>query len=185
MTTKTASPKTEPPAQAVAQDAHWAAKMERLRQRKLAEIVFTVCDDNDVATAYQRAVRDHTNASDYLKANPRDEDAKRETDRAAQVLEETQAAYEAASVPLRLRALPRPALEALLDANKPTEDDEAVGREWSEPFHAALIAASSVDGMSVDEAQELLATWSLSESRALFNAAYGVQATTRTDLGKG
>ncbi|MCA1220249.1 hypothetical protein [Streptomyces sp. 8L] len=185
MTTKTTTTKTEPPAQAVAQDAHWAAKMERLRQRKLAEAVFTVCDDLDVATAHQRAVRDHANAAEYLKANPGDEDAKRDADRSQQVLDEATAAYEDASVALRLRALPRPAFEGLLDKHKPTEEDEALGREWAETFHAALISAASVDGMTVDEAQELLDTWSLSESRSLFNAAYGVQATMRTDLGKG
>jgi hypothetical protein len=41
----------EPPAVAVAKDAHWAAKMARLRARKLPERSIAICDDQDAKTA--------------------------------------------------------------------------------------------------------------------------------------
>lgn len=187
MTTKNtnASKTPEPPAAAVAADAHWAAKMQRLRDRQLAETVFVVCDDTDVRTRYQRAQRDHDLAQAYAKDHPDDAEAAAEVARASAEWDEAKAAHDQIAIELRFRALPRKALEQLYKEHKASEAEADEGKEWAESFHAALIAAASVDGMTEGDAQELLDNWSLSEANALFNAAYGVQNTTRADLGKG
>ncbi|MER8003022.1 hypothetical protein [Streptomyces sp. NPDC095613] len=183
-TTKTTAP--APPAAAVAQDAHWAAKMQRLRARTLAETVFTVCDDANVKQRYDRATRAKDTAEAVLDATtPGDTEARKEAEAAREEWEAAKAAYDAVAIPIRLRALPRTAMEALYAAHKPTEEEQEEGRDWSVSFHAALISAASVDGMTVEEAQELLHTWSLAEANALFNAALAVQQITRADLGKG
>lgn len=183
--TKTTQTKPQPPAAAVAADAHWAAKMQRLRDRQLAETTFVICDDPDVRTRYQRAQRAHDLAQTYLKDHPDDAEAAVEAAKTAVEYGEAKTAYDQVAVPLRFRALPRKALEALYKEHKPSEAEADEGKEWADTFHAALIGASSVDGMSEEEAQELLDTWSLSEANALFNAAFSVQNTTRADLGKG
>ncbi|KPI31342.1 hypothetical protein OV320_2558 [Actinobacteria bacterium OV320] len=183
MTTTRTQP--EPPAAAVAADAHWSEKMRRLRERSLAETTFVICDDVDVRTRYQRAKRAHEMAQDYVKDHPDDTDAPTEAAKAATEYDEAKTAYDQVAIPLRFRALPRPALEALYRQHKPSETEADDGKEWADTFPPALIAAASVDGMTEGEARELLAAWSLSEANAMFNAAMGVQSTTRADLGKG
>lgn len=175
----------QPPAAALAADAHWAAKMQRLRERKLAEATFVVCDDPAIRTRYTQASRAADLADTYLKSNPKDADAQHDADTARRERDEAKAAYDEVSIPIRFRALPRPAFEALFKAHPASEDDQENGKEFGPGYPAALIAAASVDGMTETEAQELLDTWSLSEANALFNAAMGVQDTTRADLGKG
>jgi hypothetical protein len=49
----------------------------------------------------------------------------------------------------------------------------------------ALIAAASLDGMPEEAAARYLRTWIPSDARALWQAAWSVQHTQRTDLGKG
>ena len=182
-TTKARSP--EPPPAALAADAHWAAKMERLRSRQLAETVFVICDDADVRTAYQRARRAHDLAQDYVKAHPDDAAAASDAEKTAREFEEAKAAYDQVAIPLTFRALPRKAFESLLKAHAPSETEADEGKQWADTFPAALIAAASVDGMSEQDARELVDLWSLAEANAMFNAAYSVQDTTRADLGKG
>ncbi|MFD8777521.1 hypothetical protein [Streptomyces sp. NPDC059916] len=185
MTTSKPTTRTVPPAAAVAADAHWAAKMQRLRDRKLAEATFVVCDDPAIRTRYTQASRAADLADTYLKSNPKDPEAQSDADTARRERDEAQAAYDQVSIPIKFRALPRPAFEALFKAHPASEDDEENSKEWGSGYPAALISAASVDGMTETEAQELLDSWSLSEANALFNAAYGVQDTTRADLGKG
>jgi hypothetical protein len=48
MTTNTTA---VPPAAAVAKDAHWSAKMARLRARKLPERTMSICDDQAAKAA--------------------------------------------------------------------------------------------------------------------------------------
>ncbi|MEU6054235.1 hypothetical protein ABZ829_27915 [Streptomyces xanthochromogenes] len=182
--TKNTTP-VEPPAAAVAADAHWAAKMKRLRDRTLAETVFTICDDRDIAERRATAQYDLDRARDEAKAQPGDPDVAARLEAAASELEQAQAAYDQVAIPLRFRALPRLALEALYKAHKPSEEEATEGAEWGAGFPAALVSAASVDGMSETDAQDLLDTWSLAEANALFHAAHGVQQTTRADLGKG
>jgi hypothetical protein len=173
-----------PPAAAVAADAHWAAKMQRLRDRTLAETVFTICDDQDIADRRAKAERDLRFMRETTEAQP-DADAAARLAEAERDLADAQAAYDEVAIPLRFRALPRLALEALYKTHKPSEEEATEGAEWSASFPAALIAAASVDGMSEQDAQYLLDTWSLAEANALFAAAQQVQNTTRADLGKG
>jgi hypothetical protein len=182
-TTKTSKP--APPETAVQADAHWAAKMERLRRRALAETTFVICDDQEVRTRYQRARRNHDLAQDYLKTHPGDEEAAQQAFTAAAEYEEAKAAYDEASIPLRFRALPRLAFEALMKTHAPSEKEAEEGKQWADSFPAALIAAASVDGMTEDDARTLLDAWSLAEANAMFNAAFNVQDTTRVDVGKG
>ncbi|QBJ94421.1 hypothetical protein D0Z67_29055 (plasmid) [Streptomyces seoulensis] len=183
--TSTTRTKPQPPAAAVAADAHWAAKMDRLRSRALAETVFVVCDDQSVRDRYLRAQRDYDLAAQYAKANPKDTEAASDLTRATEARDDAKQAYDEVSIPIRFRALPRQALEALYEQHAPSETDTEDGKRWADSFPAALIAAACVDGMTETEAQELLNSWSLAEADAMFNAAYGVQNTTRTDLGKG
>ncbi|MFD9004520.1 hypothetical protein ACFV0T_26765 [Streptomyces sp. NPDC059582] len=177
--------KPEPPAAAVAADAHWAAKMARLRDRTLAETTFVICDDADVRSRYQRAKRAFDQVQDYLKTHPDDTDTIADAAKASQAFDEAKAAYDEVSIPLRFRALPRKAFEALIKEHAPSEAEADEGKQWADTYPAALIAAASVDGMTEQDARELLELWSLAEANALFNAAMGVQDNTRADLGKG
>lgn len=174
-----------PPAAALAADAHWAAKMDRLRSRALAETVFVICDDQDVRVRHQRAQRALELAQDYAKAHPDDAEAAADLTTAQGAYDEAKAAYDQVSISLRFRALPRTVLEGLYKQHQASEADADEGKQWASTFPAALIAAASVDGMSEDDARELLASWSLAEADAMFNAAFSVQNTTRADLGKG
>lgn len=185
--TATKNPQTtpDPPAAALAADAHWAAKMDRLRSRNLAETTFVICDDQEARDRHNRARRAFDLSETYAKAHPEDTEAASELATATAERDEAKAAYDQASIAIRFRALPRPAFEALYKAHPASEADTEEGKEWGPGYPAALIAASCVDGMTEDEARELLASWSLAEANAMFNAAYGVQNTTRADLGKG
>jgi hypothetical protein len=182
-TRQTATP--EPPAQAVAADAHWSAKMNRLRNRSLAETTFVICDDQAVRDRHNRAARAFDLAENYAKAHPKDAEAAADLATATRERDEANAAYDQVAIAIRFRALPRPAYEAVFKAHPASEAESEDGKEWGEGYPAALIAAASVDGMTETEARELLESWSLAEANAMFNAAYGVQNTTRADLGKG
>ncbi|MFJ7422732.1 hypothetical protein ACIQXD_29635 [Streptomyces uncialis] len=101
-------------------------------------------------------------------------------------LGEATSALEEATVAVTFRALPRPVWTDLLGEHAPTEAQADAGHEYNvETFPAALVSASSVDGMSEEEAQELLDGWSEGDARALFTAAMTVNQTIRADLGKG
>jgi hypothetical protein len=174
-----------PPAQAVAADAHWSDKMNRLRNRALAETTFVICDDQAVRDRHNRASRAFDMAEAYAKAHPEDAEAAADLATATAERDAAKAAYDETSIAIRFRALPRPAFEVLFKAHPASEAETEEGKEWGEGYPAALIAASSVDGMTEAEARELLDSWSLAEANAMFNAALGVQHTTRADLGKG
>lgn len=185
MTANTQNSKPQPPAAAVAADAHWAAKMERLRARQLAETTFVICDDAEVRTRHQRTRHALDLAQAYAKDHPDDTEAAAELATAQTAHDEAKSAYDQVAITLRFRALPRTALEALYKQHQPSEAESDDGKTWADSFPPALIAAASVDGMSEDDARELLSAWSLAEADAMFNAAYSVQNTTRADLGKG
>src|SRR4051794_20990516 len=112
----------EPPTVAVAKDAHWAAKMARLRARKLPERTLSICDDADAKTA----VAETAMARAKARAAAMDECAEqgiREEQRDAWVASNPQVlaadaamsgaqdALEAVTLTLTFRALPRPAWE--------------------------------------------------------------------------
>ncbi|WP_127355708.1 hypothetical protein [Actinacidiphila soli] len=196
----------KPPAGAVAKDAHWSAKMARLRARKLPERTLSICDDTDakaavtdasVALATARAgalaecteqgiVKEKRDA--WVASNPQVLAADAGLTRAQDALAE-------ATLTLTFRALPRPVWEQLLRDHAPTEAQADKGMEYNvDTFPAALIAAchierdaggAEVEGMSEADAQELLDTWADAEAKALFTTALVINQTLRADLGKG
>ncbi|MGW4138876.1 hypothetical protein ACWELV_19145 [Streptomyces mirabilis] len=196
----------EPPAAAVARDAHWAAKMNRLRARKLPERTLSICDDEDAKTAVTDAALALAKARATALAECAEQGI-REDQRDAWVasnphvltadaaLNGSQDALAAVTLTLTFRALPRPVWEQLLREHAPSEAQADQGMEYNvETFPAALISACHVerddagevvDGMSVADAQELLDTWADAEAKALFTAALLINQTIRADLGKG
>ncbi|WP_329317997.1 hypothetical protein [Streptomyces sp. NBC_01262] len=204
MTTTISLP--EPPAAVVARDPHWAAKMARLRARKLPERILSFVDDQALKQALSDAalalakVRAAANAASIEQEVPEEQreewvQAQPEVLAASAALDEAQRVLAEATLTLTFRGLPRPVWEQLLREHPPTEAQADAGMEYNvETFPAALISASHVErdeadaevpGMSVEDAQELLDAWPDSEAKALFTAALMVNQTLRADLGKG
>ncbi|MFJ4412977.1 hypothetical protein [Streptomyces sp. NPDC088925] len=187
----------EPPAAVVARDPHWAATMARLRARKLPERTASFTDDPGLKRAVTEAALRLADArarafseaeTQEVPQAQREEWIQAHPDvLAADVgLGAANKEFDDGTVRLRFRALPRPAWEGLLRAYPPSEEQADAGHEYDvDRFPAALISASSVDGMSEDEAQDLLDTWAEPDARALFTAAMLVNQTSRADLGKG
>ncbi|MEK2479532.1 hypothetical protein [Streptomyces noursei] len=187
---------SSPPADAVARDAHWSKKMARLRARQLPEHTLVICDDQETKARVDAA------ALELSRCRMVDAEASREpseeTRRAEQELQDAQGHFASVAVELTFRALPRPVLDGLIKRFPPSEAQAEDGDAWDpERFPAALIAAAhverderdnSVEGMSEEEAQELLDSWPVAESNALFAAAWQAQQIVRTsaaELGKG
>ncbi|MCB8906785.1 MULTISPECIES: hypothetical protein [unclassified Streptomyces] len=195
-----------PPADAVARDPHWSAKMARLKARKLPERSLRLCDDDDAkqsatdaalglakARTAARAASIEQGVSEaareeWVAAHPEVVAAQFQLDDAERVLQE-------ATDVLTFRALPRPAWEQLLRDHPPTETQADQGMEYNvETYPAALVSAchierdetgAEVPGMSEQDAQDLLDAWPDSEAKALFTTALLVNQTLRADLGKG
>jgi hypothetical protein len=190
-TTAKTAPKTapEPPAAALDLDAHWAAKQAKLRNRKTTTATLRICDDDDLKATLEEAKRARrVAAADLETQQTKDgkEQATRRLEAADEALQAAQAAVDAATVTLTFRGLPRKAYEALVNEHPPTEEEAEEGGEWNaETFTPALVAASSVDGMPIEDAAYFLEEWSPAEAGMLFNAAMSVQLTSRMDLGKG
>ncbi|GHE80161.1 hypothetical protein GCM10014715_39420 [Streptomyces spiralis] len=196
----------QPPAAAVAKDAHWSAKMARLRARKLPESTLSICDDEAVKVAVADAALELAKARAAAVAECVEQgisEDKREAWVASNpqvvaadvALTRAQDAQAEATLVLTFRALPRPVWEQLLRDHAPTEAQADKGMEYNvDTFPAAVISAchverdesgAEVDGMSVADAQELLDAWPDAEAKALFTAALVVNQTLRADLGKG
>ncbi|WP_411142316.1 hypothetical protein [Streptomyces sp. x-80] len=196
----------DPPASALARDAHWAAKMARLKARQLPERSLRLCDDEhakkavtDTALALAKArtqARSESIEQGVLEAEREEWILSRPAVVAEQLeLDDAERALEEATVVLTFRALPRPAWEQLLREHPPTEAQADQGMEYNvETYPAALIAACHIErdesggevpGMRGQEAQELLDAWPDSEAKALFTCALLVNQTLRADLGKG
>lgn len=184
MPTKTTTP--APPAEAVAKDAHWAATRERLRNRTRPTVALTICDDLDLRVALETAKHTLRRIKAEADDRPDDKTGPAGTAAAEKGVADAQEAYDAASIVLRFQALPRLEFEALKKAHPATEEQAEDGHDLNiETLGPELIAAASVDGMTVDDAREYLDTWSEAEASALFNAAWNVQEAARMDLGKG
>ncbi|MFD4394363.1 hypothetical protein [Kitasatospora sp. NPDC058478] len=196
----------EPPVHAVARDAHWRAKMARLRARALPERTVSICDDAGAklaVTEAQMRLAQARAAARTAGAGQGINDAEAEAFTEAHpqvviarsVLATAERALADATVEITFRALPRPAWDALLKAHAPTEQQADQGMEYNiETFPAALISSShverdetgaEVDGMTVEDAQVLLDEWSDSDAKLLFTGALAVNQTLRVDLGKG
>ncbi|MFG2143676.1 hypothetical protein ACGFRG_05685 [Streptomyces sp. NPDC048696] len=185
-----------PPANAVVRDAHWEAKLARLRARQLPEQTLQICDDLSARKQLEQAKLEAArcrmaDAEDQRTISP-------ETERAEAVLASAQAEFDEVCLSLTFKALPRPALDGLIKRFPPTEAQAEDGDAWNpETFPAALVAAAHierddsgavVEGLTEEEAQGLLDSWPVAESNALFAAAWQAQQIVRTttvELGKG
>ncbi|MFI6653295.1 hypothetical protein ACIBI8_37605 [Streptomyces sp. NPDC050529] len=181
---KTAAP-TPPPA-AVAADAHWAATRERLRNRARPIARLTICDDHAAKQGLAEAQFEQQRAQDTADRTPDDEAAQAALRAATNTLADAQGRVDAASIPLRFQALDRRTYKELLAAHPPTEDQAEDGYNFNlDALGPILIAASSLDGMTEEDAAEFLDGWAPAEAEALLNTAFGVQQEDRMDLGKG
>ncbi|MDX3749621.1 hypothetical protein [Streptomyces sp. AK08-02] len=166
-------------------EATWEQKMERLRRRSLPERVLQICDDTARRTEYDAAKRAADRAQLLADGDPDNAALAARATAAAERYETARRAFDTASVSLCFRALPRPVLEELIHAHPPTDQQAADGAAFNpDTFPAALVAASSTDGMSETEARELLDSWSAPDANALWEAAWQVQQESRADLGK-
>ncbi|WTA20933.1 hypothetical protein OG365_24460 [Streptomyces sp. NBC_00853] len=190
----------------MARDPHWAAKMQRLRGRRLAERTLSICDDPTLKAAVTEAALGLARARTEAQAASIEQGitesarsewvAQRPEVLAAEGrLADAQQELDEATERLIFRALPRPAWEQLLREHPPTEAQADAGMEYNvETFPAALIAAchierdaagAEVPSMTEADAQELLDSWADADAKALFTTALVVNQTLRADLGKG
>ncbi|MFE9812407.1 hypothetical protein [Streptomyces sp. NPDC005548] len=170
----------------------WAALEERLAQVKRPVRTFSLCQDTAIRERFLEAQQADAQAQQKLKELPKeaDRDVRSFYEQAAKTakteLTAAQKAYDAHVIVLRFTALERKHLEALQAAHPAGEADEAEGQDWAmETFAPALISAASMDGMPVEKAALYLDTWAPGDARDLWNAAWSIQHTKRTDLGKG
>jgi len=171
---------------------NWDALKKRLDKVKKPVSAFHLCEDPDIRDRYQAAKKAADRTAAYLKSLPDDTGAdaralaQKRAMEAASELAAVDPEYQAATITLRFTALERAALEALQNAHPASEEEEAAGTAFAyDTFAPALISAASLDGMPVEDAAHFLNTWTAADAQALFNAAWSVQHTQRTDLGKG
>ncbi|MFG2677055.1 hypothetical protein [Streptomyces sp. NPDC048445] len=186
MTTAKKTTAPIPPPAAVATDAHWAATRERLRNRARPIARLTICDDHTAKQALAEAQFDVQRAQDSADRAPDDEAAQTNLRDATTALVRAKEAFDKASIPLRFQALDRRTYKELLAAHPPTEDQAEDGYSFNlDTLGPVLIAASSLDGMTEEDAADFLDTWAPAEAEALLNTVFGVQQEDRMDLGKG
>jgi hypothetical protein len=168
----------------------WADKQRRLAALKPSLAVFTICDDSSLRIRLADTKAELVDAEDKLAHLTEDQEPYRpryeqRLQEARTAQEEAQAAFDAKAIQLTFKAVPRDQLRDLLAKHPPTDEQEAEGQEFADAFMPDLISAASVDGMPVDDARQYLETWQHADARDLWEAAWGVQHTKRTDLGKG
>lgn len=175
----------QPPAGAVAQDAHWQNTLERLRNRQRPTATLKICDDQGAKQALAEAQADQRRTQRLYDGETTAE-AKKALRAAEATVAKAQTTVDDASITLTFRALERTALDALKKAHPPTEEQAEDGFEINaDTLGPALVAASNLDGMTEDQAREFLDTWSDAEAGALFSTAWNIQLESRLDLGKG
>jgi len=176
----------EPPAAALAADAHWAATREKLRNRSRPIAQLTICDDLDVKKTLDNARFAVRSVSAQLEAEPDNTSLAKDLDAANRALEAAQKAFTQVAIQLQFQALRRPDFEDMKRRHPPTEeqaeDSYVVNLDTIAP---ELIAASSLDGITEEDAKFYLEEWGEGEAAALFNTAWSVQSNTRMDMGKG
>lgn len=176
----------EPPADAVAKDAHWASTLEKLRNRARPTLTLTICDDHAAKTALATAQYAERRIKEQAEQDPQSAEAKKAVRTAAAEVKKAQQAVDEASIVLTFQALERTALDELKKQHPPTEEQSEDGYEFNpHTLGPALVAASSTDGLTVEDATVFLETWSDAEANSLFQAAWDVQHESRMDLGKG
>lgn len=178
--------KPAPPQNAVDRDPHWAATRARLAARQRPTLTMTICDDQTVKDRLATAQYTERRAKAALDDAPDDKGLQKTLTTAQAELKAAQQAFDQAAIVLRFQALRRPDFEALKKAHPATEEQGEDGLQFNpETLGPELIAASSLDGITVEEAAEYLTDWSEGEAALLFDTAWQVQGETRADLGKG
>lgn len=182
----TARKTPQPPAEAVSKDAHWAAKLDRLRNRKRPTATVTICDDHEVKQALAEATRDHARAQILADADPKDTAAQAAVQKAADKLATAQEAFDAEAIVLWFQAIEHEDLQTLMDAHPATEAQAEEGYDFNkDTLTPILVSESSMDGLTVDDAKHFLKTWGRGEVETLSNAVFAVQRDVRMDVGKG
>lgn len=182
---------TSKTASTTSSNSAWDGIQQRLDNLKPAVARFTICDDPELRTRLADAKAEVEEAEAVARGLTKDDEPHRamfeeRAEQARAARDQTQAAFDEKAVVLQFTALPRKDVEALQTANPPTEQEEADGADYAmDTFAPALISAASLDGMPIEYARHCLDTWSAADARGLWNAAWGVQHTQRTDLGKG
>lgn len=178
--------KPEPPPAAVNADAHWAATREKLRNRQRPTSALTICDDVQVKKAYEEAKFVQRRAAAAAQDSPGDEDLKKVLAAAEKDLADAKAAFDEVAVVLEFQALRRPDFEDLKKRHPPTEEEAEDGLAVNvETLGPELIAATSLDGITIEDAAYYLTEWGEGEASALFNTAWNLQTSIRMDAGKG
>ncbi|MFD3516334.1 hypothetical protein [Streptomyces sp. NPDC058657] len=182
---KTTAP--PPPAEAVARDPHWTATREKLRNRLRPTATLTICDDHQAKERLSAARYVERRAQEQVDANNGNATFAALLEDAQRALADAQQAFDDAAIVLRFQALERLDFEALKKAHPPTEEQAEEGTAVNvETLGPELIAASSLDGITPDEAREYLETWAEGEATALFNTPWALQSdSSRVDVGKG
>ena len=184
--TKTAAVKAEPPAAAVAADAHWTATRERLRSRQRPIAPLTICDDVSVKKALEEAKFVVRRLTAEVEASPDDTTLSKDLTVAQKTLDDAQAAFDEIAIVLRFQAMRRADFEDLKKRHPPTEAQAEDGYIANpDTIGPPLIEACSLDGITAVDAVEYLSEWAEGEANALFNTAWAVQTNVRMDLGKG
>ncbi|WP_407286424.1 hypothetical protein [Streptomyces sp. BP-8] len=160
--------------------------MNRLRQRKRPQSTLLICDDDQLRKRVEETEQAAQRARIFTEASPDDEAAAQRAVQAEAAAEQARAELDDASEVLTFLALPREVFEELIAQHPPTETQAEEGAAFNpDTFPAALVSAASFDGMSREEAEELLNSWSAPEANELWEAAWQVQQKSRVELGKG
>jgi hypothetical protein len=184
--TPTTRTKPEPAADAVAADAHWTATRDKLRNRQRPTASLIICDDAELKKTLEDARWTVRRLTGQLEVDPEDADLKKDLAAAEKALSKAQGAFDEEAIHLRFQALRRPDWEDLKKSHPPTEEQAEEGLAVNvETLGPELIAASSLDGITVEDAKYFLTEWSEGEASALFNTAWNIQSGARMDLGKG
>lgn len=181
---KTAAP--VPPPAAVAQDAHWAATRERLKSRIRPILTMTICDDHQVKANLAEAVAEEQRAKNVLADAPDSGTAKEALTAAAKALAAAKAAHDEVAITLRFQALDAKTFKDLKAAHPATPEQAEQGYEFNvDTLGPIVIAATSLDGITEEDAATYREEWAEQESDLLLNTAFAVQRQERMDLGKG
>lgn len=199
-------------------DKDWQAHLERLRNRKPLERTVTLRDEEALAAVQEAEVaaghviakvrqkvnEKHAKVADEAereKLVKRDIDKNVEVRRARDQVANLQTIADDNQVRIPFRGVGADVYEALQSEHPPTQEQRKAGNTYNvHRFAPVLIAASSINPMSVVDAAQLVggevvgadgkvtrypASLTIGEAGLLFQTAVIVNEGTRGDLGKG
>ncbi|MFD9721017.1 hypothetical protein [Streptomyces sp. NPDC059076] len=186
MATRAKNPATEPTTEQAAPAVQQLSARERLNNRKRAVATMTICDDHGAKSTLAEAQMQLKQAERLRDRSADPADMQPVVEKAEAALTAAQAAYDQAAIVLRFEALERTLFEDIKQRHPATEEQAEDGTLYNiETLGPELIAASSLDGITEDEARHYFQTWSDGEATTLFNTAWDIQGERRMDVGKG